>query len=66
MSEDADVKYVSTTLIYQCRVCRRIIGDSVSLRHQDTQNNTITLGTAHAVEVVEDYKTSHSGFDVGW
>lgn len=56
---------VKTPVIFQCAKCRRICGDTLSLRHQDVEREEISLASAHEVTVSKEFYTSEDGIDIG-
>lgn len=66
MADSMEIKSHNPTVVFQCRGCHRILGDSMSLTYQNEDQNIIALGTAHDINVLQDYCTSQDGFDAGW
>ena len=56
---------VDTPLVFQCKSCSIIIGDSWSMMSSDAEMETITLSAASNVSRADEAVTSQQGIDVG-
>ncbi len=56
---------ITTPVVFQCASCRRVVGDTLALRHQDYERGTVTLAAAHDILVHKNYQTSHDTEDLG-
>lgn len=56
---------IAAPLVFSCRKCRTIIGDSYSYVLAEMASGTITLTSASNIQRSADVYTSKSGFDIG-
>jgi hypothetical protein len=61
----AEEDEVDAPLVFQCKSCSIIIGDSWSMQSSDAEMETITLSAAANVSRADEAVTSKQGADVG-
>jgi len=64
-SDDADDSPVSGPLVFSCRKCRTIVGDSFSMLCSNQEDATITLSAASHVQRGTQLFTSYESLDEG-
>ena len=64
-SDDADDSPVSGPLVFSCRKCRNIVGDSFALLCSNEEDGTITLSGASHVQRNTQIFTSYESLDEG-
>lgn len=63
--EEEQQQEVDAPLVFQCKSCSIIIGDSWSMQSSNAQMETITLSAASNVSRADEAVTSKQGADVG-